>query len=362
MKENKWLRVLAALMFILLVSGAGCHTAISHECGVTDAKGGICKDTTNVTPDAKLDTNITDVQTDTQQPQDTADTLHPKDGIDTSAEDVLLDTYKTEVQTDTQQPQDTADTTLLDAQDVTQFDVADTTMLDAEDMTTPHGPAPVNLGTAGNYVILSKSGITNVPTSAVTGDIGVSPITSTAITGFDLILDASGTFSTSSQVTGHIFAADYASPTPSNLTTAISDMETAYTDAAGRVTPDYTVLGAGNISGLTLVPGLYKWGTGVLISADVTLHGGPNDVWIFQIAEGITMETNTKIILTGGALPKNIFWQSFGNVEIRVGAHFEGIILCSTQIIMQSGASLNGRMLAQTQVTLISNIIVQPAP
>src|SRR5471032_3150673 len=72
--------------------------------------------------------------------------------------------------------------------------------------------------------------------------------------------------------------------TPSNLTVAVLDMQEAYTDAAGRITPDFTELGTGNIGGMTLIPGLYKWGTGVFVPTDVTLSGGPNDVWIFQMA------------------------------------------------------------------------------
>ncbi len=228
--------------------------------------------------------------------------------------------------------------------------------------TTPTGPAPVVLGTAGDFVILAKSGIDSVPNSVVTGDIGVSPIDSTAITGFSLILDASTTFSTSDQVTGLVFAADYTSPTPANMTTAISDMETAYTDAAGRTTPDFTELGAGDISGLTLVPGLYKWGTGVLIATDVTLSGGPNDIWIFQIAEGITQASATSVILAGGALPKNIFWQAFGSVALDTTAHFEGIILSQTEITLATGASINGRLLSQTAVTIDQSTVTQPAP
>jgi hypothetical protein len=224
------------------------------------------------------------------------------------------------------------------------------------------GQQPVNLGTAGNFVILSKSGISTVPTSAVTGDIGVSPIDQTAITGFSETLDGTGTFSTSTQVTGKIYAADYAVPTPINLTTAVSDMETAYTDAAGRTLPDFTELGAGEIGGMTLVPGLYKWGTDVLITTDVTLNGGPNDVWIFQIAGGITQANGRSVILTGGALPKNIFWQSFGVVDLGTTAHFEGIILAQTAITLNTGATINGRLLAQTAVTLDSSTVVQPAP
>ncbi|MDP2895790.1 MAG: ice-binding family protein [bacterium] len=222
--------------------------------------------------------------------------------------------------------------------------------------------APVNLGTAGNFVILAKSGISTVPASAITGDIGVSPIASTAITGFSLILSADSTFATSAQITGKVYAPDYAAPTPANLTTAIGDMQTAYTDAAGRTTPDFTELGAGQIGGLTLVPGLYKWGTDVLISSDVTLSGGPNDVWIFQIAGKITQENGTKIFLTGGARPENVFWQAFGPVSLGTTSHFEGIILAQTSISLGTGASINGRLLAQTAVTLDANTVTVPAP
>ena len=219
--------------------------------------------------------------------------------------------------------------------------------------------APVNLGAAGNYAILAKSGISSVPNSVITGDIGVSPITSTAITGFSLSVDATNQFSSSTQVTGKAYAPDYASPTASNLTTAVSNMETAYTDAAGRPS-NYTELYTGDISGQTLTAGVYKWGTGVLINGDVTLSGGPNDVFIFQIAKGITQAAGAKIILAGGAQAKNIFWQAAGAVSIGTGAHFEGIILGKTNIAFGSHASINGRLLAQTAVTLIMNTVVAP--
>jgi hypothetical protein len=220
---------------------------------------------------------------------------------------------------------------------------------------------PVNLGTAGNFVILAKSGISTIPTSAITGDIGVSPIGETAITGFALTLTAGSPFATSAQVTGKVYAPGYADPTPVNLTTAIGDMQTAYTDAAGRTTPDFTELGAGQIGGLTLVPGLYKWGTDVLISSDVTLNGGPNDVWIFQIAGKITQANGTMIHLSGGALAANIFWQSFGDVSLGTTAHFEGVIIAQTAISLATGASINGRLLAQTAVTLDANAVIAPA-
>jgi len=144
--------------------------------------------------------------------------------------------------------------------------------------------APVNLGTAENYAVLAESGISSIPSSTITGHIGLSPSAASFVTGFSLTMHSSGTYSTSTQVIGNVYAADYADPTPSNLTTAIGDMELAYTDAAGRITPDFLNLGAGDITGLNLAPGLYKWGTGILISSAVTLTGGPNDIWIFQIA------------------------------------------------------------------------------
>lgn len=223
------------------------------------------------------------------------------------------------------------------------------------------GQAPVNLGTAGNFVILAKSGISTIPTSAVTGDMGVSPIDSTAITGFSLSLTASSPFATSAMVTGKVYAPDYAAPTPAYLTTAIGDMQTAYTDAAGRSLPDFTELGAGQIGGLTLVPGLYKWGTDVLISSDVTLNGGPSDVWIFQIAGKITQANGTQVHLTGGALAANVFWQAFGDVSLGTTAHFEGIIMAQTSISLGTGASINGRLLAQTAVTLAANTVTAPS-
>ncbi len=221
-----------------------------------------------------------------------------------------------------------------------------------------HGPSAVSLGSAGTYVILAKTGVSNVPTSAVTGKIGLSPAAASFITGFALSLPAGGASSTSAQVTGSVVAADYAVPTPANLTTAISDMQTAYTNAAGRTTPDHTELGAGNIGGLTLPAGLYKWSNTVTIPTSVTLNGGANDVWIFQIAGGVTQASATSVILTGGAQAQNIFWQVAGVVSIGTTAHMEGEVMSQTSITLNTGATANGRLLAQTAVTLAGNTVV----
>ena len=217
------------------------------------------------------------------------------------------------------------------------------------------GPTPVSLGSAGTFAILSKTGITDVYASAVTGDVGTSPITGAA-----LLLSCG-------EVTGRIFVVDAAGPLPcavndaTSLTAAVLDMETAYLDAAGRVSPDFTELGAGEIGGLTLTPGLYKWGTGLLITNDVTLSGGPNDVWIFQVAGTMNQANAARVTLAGGAQPKNIFWQVAGAVTIGTTAHFEGIVLAKTLVAVNTGASVNGRLLAQTAVTLQMNTVTQPA-
>jgi hypothetical protein len=218
----------------------------------------------------------------------------------------------------------------------------------------------VNLGTAGKYVILAKSGISTIPTSAVTGNLGVSPAAASYITGFSLTADSTNVFSTSPQVTGSVFASDYSAPTPSNLTTAIGDMQIAFTDAAGRA-PSVTELGGGNIGGMTLTAGVYKWGTGLLIPTDVTLTGSATDVWIFQIGQDLTMSSATKILLTGGAVPKNVFWQVAGLVDLGTTAHFEGVILTQTSVTLRTGASITGRLLAQTAVTIDGSAVVQPA-
>lgn len=225
---------------------------------------------------------------------------------------------------------------------------------------TAQGPAPVNLGTAGDYVILAKAGISTTGTTSITGNIGVSPAAESYITGFSQTRDSSGEFATSAIVTGKILASDMTPPTPSKLTTAVGDMEIAYTDAAGRSNPDETELGAGDISGMTLAPGLYKWGTGLLMATDVTLSGAANDVWIFQIAEDLTVENGVKLILEGGALAENIFWQIGGKVTLGTTSDFKGTLLSKTGIVVQNGAVLKGRALAQTAVTLDANEVTEP--
>jgi hypothetical protein len=207
---------------------------------------------------------------------------------------------------------------------------------------------------AGDFVILTKAGITDVPASAITGNVGTSPITGAA----DLL--------TCKQVTGSIYSVDAAGPDPcsvkdpSMLTTAILNMETAYENAAGRKDPDFTELERGDIGGLTLEPGLYKWTSGVKIPTSITLSGGQNAVWIFQIAGNLVVSDAVAVHLTGGALAKNVFWQVAGLVHLGTTSNFKGIVLSKTLIAMKTGATVNGRLLSQTAVTLEQNKVTRP--
>ena len=209
-------------------------------------------------------------------------------------------------------------------------------------------PVPVPLLTAGNFAVLAKSGITNTPVSAITGDMGVSPITAAAITGFALVLDGGGQFATSAQVVGSVFGANYAAPTPAMLTQAVTDMEAAYTDAAGRA-PNFTEFAAGLLNGQTLVPGVYKWSTGVAISGDITLAGDSSSVFIFEIAGVLSLTAGMSVNLSG-VNPANVFWQVAGNVAIGAGCVFNGIILCATDITLGAATTMVGKCLAQTAV------------
>ena len=218
----------------------------------------------------------------------------------------------------------------------------------------------MRLGTAGNFAVLAKTGISTVPPSVITGDIGVSPAAESYMTGFSQT-DKTG-YATSPQVTGFMYAANMAAPTPSNMTTAISNMQTAYTDAAGRTLPNFLNLGSGTLSGNTLAPGLYKWGTGVNITGNITISGAANDVWIFQVSGTLNMTSAKSIILGGSAQAKNIFWQVAGQATLGTTSHFEGTILSQTGITLLTNATMNGRALAQTLVALQKATVTKPAP
>jgi hypothetical protein len=216
---------------------------------------------------------------------------------------------------------------------------------------------PVSLGSAGDFAILSKTGVSTTGATSVTGDIGVSP-TLGSITGFNLIPDASNTFSTSNVVNGRLYASDDADPTPGYLLTAVSDMETAYHTAL-EYAPDLTNLHGGDLSGQTMMGGVYHWGTNVLINNHLTLSGNPTDRWIFQISGTLTVTANMSVILTGGALASNIFWIVRDTVAVAANGHVEGTIISQVNITMGAGASVVGRLLALTAVTLVTSSVTK---
>jgi hypothetical protein len=248
------------------------------------------------------------------------------------------------------------------------------------------GQAPVNLLTAGDYVIRANTAITYNGTAgaaAITGDVGISPNAASFITGFSVFaVDALNDFATAAEVVspGKIYAPDYIGGqigstglTPAKMTAAQNDNITAYNDAAGRTAGTGTFLnaGTGSLDGLTLVPGVYTWGTDLISSSgtagDVTISGGPDDVFIFQVAGYFRPGNGSSMILSnpaGGALPraKNIFWQVGGSdVTLGTTAHIEGVVLSAGFITLNASATANSRLLAQTAVT-VGGTVTQPAP
>ncbi|KAL8276396.1 hypothetical protein RQP46_011194 [Phenoliferia psychrophenolica] len=214
------------------------------------------------------------------------------------------------------------------------------------------GPAPVLLGTAGNYAVIAKTGVSSVPQSVVTGDMGASPTAQTYYTGFSETNSDTGTYSTSQQCNGRLYAADNTSPTPSVLTTAVSDMETAFTDAAGRSENATLNFGGGSIAGATFAPGLYTWGSNLNVNGDCTLSGSVNDTWIFQVSGNLNVASSKRLILSGGAVAGNVVFVVSGAVTFGSSAEWNGIILSQTAIHMVTKSSINGRLLAQSAVTL----------
>lgn len=236
----------------------------------------------------------------------------------------------------------------------------------AQPGSTCSGASCVNLGTAANYAILANTAIDTAPgASVVTGNIAAGPgVTSTAITGFALTLPAASPYSTSAQVSGKVYAFDYAPPTPTEVNTASNDMGTAYTAAAGMAPAGgglgTACPGSGALGGLIITPGVYKCTVAITITTDVTLDGSATDVWVIRTSQGLSQDAATTVHLTGGALAKNVFWQVAGGVTVGSTAHFEGIILGQTAITFGNASSINGRLLAQTAVNLDTTTVTQP--
>ena len=197
---------------------------------------------------------------------------------------------------------------------------------------------PVNLGTANSFAVLAGSTITNTGPTTINGDIGVSP--GSAITGFPPGI-----------VSGTIHATDAVA------LQAQTDLTIAYNDAAGR--EPVTVV-AGDLVGLTLVPGVYKSASSLLLTGTLTLdaQGAPNAVFIFQMGSTLTTASASNVNLINGAQACNVFWQVGSSATLGTNSNFTGDILALTSITANTGAKVNGRLLARNgAVTLDTNTI-----
>jgi hypothetical protein len=215
-------------------------------------------------------------------------------------------------------------------------------------MTSPVcGPAPPGLGTACGVGILAGSTVTNVTGTAtsVSGDVDVSP--GTAITGFG----------TPASITGAFHSADGVAAQ------AQSDLTKAYNTAAGTAaTANLTGTDLGTIA--PLGPGVYKFNSSAQLTGTLHLTGSATDVWIFQVGTALTTASNSQVILSGGALSKNVFWQVGSSATLGTGSTMTGIIMANQSISLNTGATLNGRALASIgAVTLDTNTVnVPPCP
>lgn len=225
-----------------------------------------------------------------------------------------------------------------------------------------HSPRAVELGQAARFSALAKSRVSSVGRATIRGNLGISPGTSASLSGFSLTPDPSGLFSTSPEVSGGVYAADAEAPTPDDLNGALNDMERAFDDAAGR-SPDVTELDDGELLRRTLIAGVYRWSTGVQITSDLKLDGSATDVWIFQVAQDLTLASSVKVHMIGEPpLPRNVFWQVAGRVDVGAGAHLEGMVIASQSIAMETSSSVNGRLLSRREISLDAAQVVEPSP
>lgn len=225
-------------------------------------------------------------------------------------------------------------------------------------------PTAPGLGAAGQFVMLSEQSLNTSPTSSVVGNLGISPNGFSSMTGwsFTAIVGNPGVgYEESAQVTGKIYSADAASD-PTTVAGAIGDMLTAYNLAAGYPSNATDPGTGGNLDGLTLTRGVYAFDAGninVTIPTALTLCGGPTDVFIFQVPG--TLEVWGNIILTGGVLPKNVFWivEGSSGATIYGGANFKGILLSGYAINCGANATITGGLYAQSDMSLISDTVTQ---
>jgi Ice-binding-like len=196
------------------------------------------------------------------------------------------------------------------------------------------------LASAGNFGVLAGTTVTNTLATWITGQLGV--FSGTAVTGFP-----PGT-------SGVQHKGD------SVANTAQTDLTAAYTNAAAQPCPSTNNFANVDLSGKILVPGVYCQSTAPTLTGTLTLNG--SGIYIFQIGSTLVAGPGSKVVLTGGAQPCQIFWQVSSSATIHTTSQFVGNIMALTSIGMETGATLNGRALARNgAVTLDTNRIIQAA-
>lgn len=200
----------------------------------------------------------------------------------------------------------------------------------------------IGLGTAAEYAVLAGTTVTNTGPSDISGSIGVDE--GSAVTGFP-----PGTFTN-----GVIHAADV------QAAQAKSDLTTAYLDAAGR--PSSAAAGA-DLVGQTLVSGVYTGPTlGLTGAVTLDAQGDPNAVWIFQAASTLITASDSTVLLVNGAQACNVFWQVGSSATLGSNSTFVGTVMALTSVAAQTGATVEGRVLARNgEVTLDNNVITAAA-
>ena len=213
------------------------------------------------------------------------------------------------------------------------------------------GQAPVELGSAARFAVLAASELTSIPTTAIQGDVGLSPAARSKITGLTPV-----------EVVGTLFAADDGGAVAVMLTQAKGDLDTAYNDAAGRTLAPVAVANA-DLGGRTLAPGLYKSSGTLGLTGNLTLdaQGDPSAVFIFQVASSLQTAPGSQVILSGGANAANVYWQVGASAALATTTIFKGTILADQSITLATGATLDGRALARiAAVTLDASTVTVP--
>jgi len=213
--------------------------------------------------------------------------------------------------------------------------------------TTP--PPPNYLGDAAACAVLGGTTVTNVPalgTVVTNGDVCVSP--GTSITGF-----GSGE--------GFITPPGDEEINTTTAQNAQAALISAISTLSALPCPGSNNLTGQDLGGKTLTAGVYCFNSTAQLTGILTLSGGPNDVFVFQIGSALTTASASQVVLEGGVLPANVYWVEVSSATLGTGSQFQGNVLAGTSITMDTTASLeDGRALARAAVTLDDNAITAP--